>query len=170
LREILDPAEKQADRDVIVLARQSVPLVEAGAWTGRLEAYVGRERFTIPVGRLGLRDVKHVMEMGGWAFDVPRPTTGASSFRVGTDERDFGEHGSPVRRRLLGTIVGVVIAGLALVRIYGMAKQVVRAEDAAAQMPPPLPPGGTQIKPSRPATPVAARPIPAKPTARKFRN
>jgi hypothetical protein len=64
-------------------------------------------------------------------------------------------------------MVGVVIAGLAVVRIYGMAKQMVRAEDAAAQVPPPLPPGAIQIKPIRPVARVAARPVSARPAARK---
>jgi hypothetical protein len=170
LREVLDPTAKYAARDVIVLSRQSVPLVESSPWTGRLEAYVGRERFTVPVGRLRLGDVRRVMEAGGWSFELPRATTANPSFRIGTDEHDAGEHGSPVRRRLLGAMVGVVIAGLAVVRIYGMAKQMVRAEDAAAQVPPPLPPGAIQIKAVRPVTPLAARPIPAKSAARKIRK
>jgi hypothetical protein len=170
LRQLLDPAGKHAERDVIVLARQSVPLVEASAWTGRLEAYVGRERFAIPVGRLGLGDVKRVMEAGGWSFDRPRPTTAAPSFRVGTDEHDAGEHGSPFRRRLLGTLVGVVIAGLALVRIYGMARQMVRAEDAAAQVPPPLPSGAIEIKPSRPLARGGPRIYAPAPPQRKIRK
>jgi hypothetical protein len=152
LRTLLDPSDKYADRDVIVLARQSVPLVEASPWSGRLEAYVGRERFSISVGRLSLWDVKRVLETGGWAFNQPRATTAAPSFRVGTDEHDGGEQGSHVQRRLLGALVGVVIAGLAVVRIYGMAQQMIRAEDASAQTPPPLPAGGIQITPTRPVS------------------